>query len=93
MLHQDPCGRIGSLIDLFVSLTAASRSPRVGAAPAPERGRGEGRQEGIRTAIEALCEVLAIELSPKRHAALAAMDEAALDALLAHLRQHRAWPS
>ncbi len=58
-----------------------------------ERGRGEGRQEGIRTAIEALCEVLAIELSPERHAALAAMDEAALDALLAHLRQHRAWPS
>ena len=58
-----------------------------------EEGRHEGQQEGIRTAIEALCEVLAIELSPERHAALAAMDEAALDELLAHLRQHRAWPS
>jgi len=57
-----------------------------------QEGRQEGRQEGIRTAIEALCEVLAIELSPERRAALAAMDEAALDALLAHLRQHRAWP-
>ena len=51
-----------------------------------------GREEGLRTAIETLCQVLALELSPPRRAALAAMRGAELTALLEHLGRERAWP-
>jgi len=54
-----------------------------------------GREEGMRTAVvavEALCEVLGLELSPARRAVLGAMTAAELTALLEHVRRERAWP-
>ncbi|MBN2192874.1 MAG: PD-(D/E)XK nuclease family transposase [Polyangiaceae bacterium] len=54
--------------------------------------REEGREEGIRTAIEALCEVLGLELSPARRSVIVAMSASELTPLLESLKQHRRWP-
>ena len=51
----------------------------------------EGREEGLRVAIEAFCEALAIALDDARRAWLATASAAALDARLADLRATRAW--
>jgi len=60
-----------------------------------QQGREEGREEGMRTAIaalEALCDVLGIELTTARRSALAAMRAMELTALLETLRRQRRWP-
>ena len=62
---------------------------------ARQEGREEGREEGIRTAmvaIEALCEVLDVELTPVRRSALIAMGTQELTELLDGLRRQRRWP-
>jgi hypothetical protein len=48
--------------------------------------------EITRVRIQDLCEVLGIELSPERVGLLQRMDAPGLQALLAHLKQVRAWP-
>jgi hypothetical protein len=55
-------------------------------------GRTEGRTEGLREGIEAACELLGIELTAERRAAMNAMGAAELRALLGHLRTERRWP-
>lgn len=57
-----------------------------------KEGRKEGREEGIRTTIEALCEVLGIELTPARRSVIVAMNASELTPLLEILKQHRRWP-
>ncbi|XXY16173.1 Uma2 family endonuclease [Sorangium sp. So ce216] len=57
-----------------------------------EAEREHGREEGLRTGLRDLCELLAIELSPEREAALDAMKEAELLALRERLKRERRWP-
>lgn len=47
----------------------------------------------VRQALLDLCEVLGIEVTAERHAALAGMDLTQLGALRVHLKQQRAWPA
>jgi hypothetical protein len=54
--------------------------------------REEGREEGLRQSARDLCEVLGIELTPEREAALASMNASALTDLRAHLKRDRRWP-
>ncbi|XXY54209.1 Uma2 family endonuclease [Sorangium sp. So ce269] len=54
--------------------------------------QASGREEGLRTGLRDLCELLAIELSPEREAALDAMKEAELLALRERLKRERRWP-
>jgi hypothetical protein len=56
------------------------------------RGKAEGIAEGLRRAVEALCGVLGIALSPARQARLAAMGVDELEALCQALQQQRRWP-
>jgi hypothetical protein len=57
-----------------------------------KQGRAAGVRAGLRVAVQDLCELLGIALSPEREAALDAMDEAALGALREHLKRDRRWP-
>lgn len=57
-----------------------------------EEGREEGREETLRQSARDLCEVLGIELTPEREAAIAAMNASALTDLRAHLKRDRRWP-
>ncbi|WP_437815762.1 Uma2 family endonuclease [Sorangium sp. So ce1078] len=57
-----------------------------------DEGRKQGRATGLRAAVRDVCELLGIELSPEREAALEAMDEAALGALREQLKRDRRWP-
>jgi flagellar biosynthesis/type III secretory pathway protein FliH len=57
-----------------------------------ETGLREGKARGRREAIEALCEVLSIRLTPRRREKLTALDDEGLEALLGSLRSGRRWP-
>lgn len=52
-----------------------------------------GRATGLRQAVEDLCEVLGIELTPERRTQIAGMGADALDALRAALKKGRTWPA
>lgn len=54
-------------------------------------GQKEGERKGLQQGIRTLCDVLAIPLTPQREQALAALDAAALQALLTTLQQTRRW--
>lgn len=51
-----------------------------------------GRAEGLRRAIETLCATFGVPLDDARRAQIAAADETALDAFVAHLARHQALP-
>jgi hypothetical protein len=53
--------------------------------------RKSGREEGLREGVEALCEVLGVELTEERRRELANLDTAKLAALLARLCERRSW--
>jgi hypothetical protein len=55
-------------------------------------GRAEGKAEGLRTAVTALCEVLGVAIGPARRARLEAMSVGELEALCEALKQTRRWP-
>jgi hypothetical protein len=57
-----------------------------------EEGREEGRQEGRIQAIEAICRVLDISISPERRAQLLELDASGLERLLAKIESERRWP-
>ncbi len=70
---------------------------RAGMAIQNERGalslaHKEGREEGLRLGIEALCDALGVDLSVARKRELQSLDAAGLAALLATLRADRHWP-
>ncbi len=56
------------------------------------KGLREGEAKGLREAVRTVCELIGIELDEARERELAALDEAALRTLLAHLKTARAWP-
>ena len=60
---------------------------------AEQVGRAKARVEVSRTAIEALCDVLEIQLGPDRRAHLLQLDAPQLESLLGHLRRNRRWPA
>jgi len=60
---------------------------------AKAEGLAKGLAEGSRTAIEALCDVLEIQLGTDRRAYLQQLDALQLERLLDHLRHERRWPS
>jgi len=49
-------------------------------------------QQALRSGVRDLCELLGVELSPDREAALEAMDLAKLLALRERLKRERRWP-
>jgi predicted transposase/invertase (TIGR01784 family) len=57
-----------------------------------EEGLIDGRDQGLRTAIEATCRSLSITLDEEQRASLAALHETELLALLDALLRDRAWP-
>jgi flagellar biosynthesis/type III secretory pathway protein FliH len=57
-----------------------------------EKGLEKGREEGLRRGIEAVSELLGIELSAARKGELQALDAAGLEGLLAKIRAERRWP-
>lgn len=54
--------------------------------------KDEGRQEGIRQGIEALCNALGIPIDAERRAAIRTLDATGLTELLAQLGTARRWP-
>ena len=73
---------------------------RVALATAEERGRrearkerqDEGRADGFKQGIDALCDVLEIPLDDARRCHVDQSDAVALESLLRHLRTERCWP-
>ena len=57
-----------------------------------EEGHKSGLTEGLRQAIHDLCEVLAINLSDEREAAIHAMGDTELTLLRERLKRERRWP-
>lgn len=55
-------------------------------------GRAKGKAEGLRRAVEALCSVLGVSLTPVRRTRLEAMGIAELEALVETLRRTKRWP-
>ena len=70
---------------------AEQRGREEGLREGEQRGLREGEQRGQRQAVEALCEVLGIELTDERRRELANLDGARLVALMARLRERRSW--
>ena len=62
-----------------------------GVALGEARGVALGEARGVRTAIETVCEVLDIDLTPDRHAQLGAMSLPELHERLAHIKRERCW--
>ncbi|WP_437632400.1 hypothetical protein [Sorangium sp. So ce854] len=60
--------------------------------PRPRTAPGEGRDEGLQQAVQDVCDVLALALSPEDEAALVEMDGTALATLLDRLKRERRWP-
>jgi Putative restriction endonuclease len=56
-------------------------------------GRTEGRTEGLMMGITALCEAFHIRVGPSERSQMQALDAAGLEALLAHLKANRRWPT
>jgi len=81
--------------DAYILAGIAIQNERGALSVAERRGeqRGElrGREQAQREVVEALCEVLGIELTEERRCGLANLDTAGLSALLARLRERRSW--
>ncbi|HLM72106.1 MAG TPA: Rpn family recombination-promoting nuclease/putative transposase [Polyangiaceae bacterium] len=77
--------------EAYILAGIAIQNERGALAVAEKRGREEGREDGLRQGVEALCGVLGIELSEEQQRELASMDAAGLAALLARLRQKKSW--
>jgi predicted transposase/invertase (TIGR01784 family) len=79
--------------------TAAEWDAYIAAGMAIQNERGalslaqrEGREDGLRIGIEALCDALGIDLPAERRRELQLLDDAGLQALLTRLRADRRWP-
>ena len=51
----------------------------------------EGREDGLRQGIEAVCQVLDVELTDARRQEMATLDAAGLAALLARIQARKGW--
>lgn len=81
--------------DAYILAGIAIQNQRGALAVAEKRGREDARrrglEDGLRRSIEALCDVLRIELTEQRRHELASLDAAGLRTLLARLGQHKRW--
>lgn len=81
--------------DVYIDAGIAVQNKRGALAAAEKRGREiglrQGREAGLRQSIEALCDVLGIELTDAHRRELASLDAAGLVTLLARLGQHKGW--
>lgn len=55
--------------------------------------RSQQAEEALRRSVEDLCDVFGVPLDEARRAHIATLDVTALDALRAHIKAHRSWPS
>ena len=78
--------------DAYIAAGMAIQNERGALSLARKEGLAEGRVEGIRLAIEALCDVLGIELTSQRMHELEALDPAGLQSLMTRLRALKRWP-
>lgn len=78
-----------------VESLAAKGNPRLAQREAAkhEQGLALGRNQGLREAIEAICEILGIALGPAETTHLQALDAAGLESLLGALKADRRWPT
>lgn len=77
--------------DAYIRAGIALQNERGALSVAEKRGRQQGREEGLRIGIEAVCSALGIELTEERRQELGSLDAARLTELLAHLRETKAW--
>ena len=54
--------------------------------------REEGREEGLRAAVQRLCQTLGIQVTEAQRASLSATTPEAIQAILDHVAVHRKWP-
>ena len=77
--------------DAYILAGIAIQNERGALSVAEKRGEKRGEQRGLQQAVEALCDVLEIELTDERQRELTELDAAELRALLARLRERRSW--
>jgi len=77
--------------DAYILAGIAIQNERGALAVAEKRGHQAGREAGLRQGIEALCQVLGIDLTDEYRFELARLDAAGLATLLARLQQRRSW--
>ena len=82
---------VAKLEEVAVAMQAVEQESQKLKDEGHREGLREGKEAGLRAAISDLCELLAVELTVDRRAHLASLDLAGLEALRAHLKQHRAW--
>ncbi len=69
----------------------AERSRTQGRTEGRAEGKAEGLAEGLRRAVKDVCELLDLEFTPERHAALASLNTIEIEALLVRLKRQRRW--
>jgi predicted transposase/invertase (TIGR01784 family) len=77
--------------DAYILAGIAIQNERGALSVAETRGEQRGEQRGLREAVEALCDVLGIELTDARRRELTELDAASLRERLARLRERRSW--
>ena len=77
--------------DAYILAGIAIQNERGALSVAEKRGEKRGEQRGLLHAVEALCDVLGIELTDERQRELTELEAAELRALLARLRERRSW--
>ena len=70
---------------------AESRGRHLGELLGQERGERRGLRHGLCHAVEALCQVLGIELTDHRRRELASLPVEDLTALLTRLQERKSW--
>jgi predicted transposase/invertase (TIGR01784 family) len=77
--------------DAYLRAGMAIQDERGALSLARKEGRNEGIEEGSRRGIEAICQVLELELTEARRRELDALDAAGLGALLAGIQARKGW--
>jgi len=78
-------------LDLYDRAKIAEQDSRGALSLADRQGREEGRADGLREAIRALCQAFEIEVDAGREAGLAGMGAGELKELQARLLRERRW--
>lgn len=78
--------------DAYVLAGIAIQNERGALNVAERRGEQRGEQRGLQQGVEAICQLLGIELTDDRRRELSRLDAAGLTALLARLQELKRWP-
>ncbi|XXY44294.1 Rpn family recombination-promoting nuclease/putative transposase [Sorangium sp. So ce269] len=79
--------------DAYIRAGMAIQDERGALSLARMEGREEGREDGLRQGIEAVCQVLGVELTDAQRQEMATLDAAGLAALLARIQARKGWQS